>query len=92
MATKTSGVPEAALYYFDTIVLSNFALSGRFDLLIDRYGPRAQITPEYLQGAQVHPCYTFSEALTNLATLLQKPRSGPAYFLFYFDQIDPTAP
>ena len=30
----------------------------------------------YLQGAQVHPCYTFSEALTNLATLLQKPRSG----------------
>ena len=40
------------------------------------------------KGAQVHPCYTFSEALTNLATLLQKPRSGPAYFLFYFDQID----
>ena len=48
MATKTSGVPETALYYFDTIVLSNFALSGRFDLLIDRYGPRAQITPEVL--------------------------------------------
>ena len=48
MATKTSGMPEAALYYFDTIVLSNFALSGRFDLLIDRYGPRAQITPEVL--------------------------------------------
>ena len=42
----------------------------------------------YLQGAQVHPCYTLSEALTNLASLLQKPRSGPAYFLFYFDQID----
>ena len=48
MATKTSGVPEAALYYFDTIVLSNFALSGRFDLLIDRYRSRAQITPEVL--------------------------------------------
>ena len=42
----------------------------------------------YLQGAQVHPFYTLSEALTNLASLLQKPRSGPAYFLFYFDQID----
>ena len=48
MATKTSAVPEPALYYFDTIVLSNFALSGRFDLLMDRYGPRAQITPEVL--------------------------------------------
>ena len=34
----------------------------------------------YLQGAQVHPCYTFSEALTNLTTLVQKPRSGPALF------------
>ena len=29
-------------------MLSNFALLGRFDLLIDRYGPRAQITPEVL--------------------------------------------
>ena len=48
MATKTSVVPEPASYFFDTIVLSNFALSGRFDLLIDRYGPRAQITPEVL--------------------------------------------
>ena len=48
MATKTSAVPEPTLYYFDTIVLSNFALSGRFDLLMDRYGPRAQITPEVL--------------------------------------------
>ena len=42
----------------------------------------------YLQGAQVQPFRTLSEALTNLAALLQKPRSGPAYFLFYFDQID----
>ncbi len=42
----------------------------------------------YLQGAQVHPFRTLSEALTNLTDLLQKPRSGPAYFLFYFDQID----
>ena len=53
MATKTSGVPEAALCYFDTIVLSNFALSGRFDLLIDRYGPRAQITPEVFREADL---------------------------------------
>lgn len=29
MATKMPTVPEPALYYFDTIVLSNFALSGR---------------------------------------------------------------
>ena len=42
----------------------------------------------YLQGAQVQPFRTLSEALTNLAVLLQKPRLGPAYFLFYFDQID----
>ena len=48
MTTKMPTVPESALYYFDTIVLSNFALSGRFDLIIDRYGPRVQITPEVL--------------------------------------------
>ena len=30
----------------DTVVLSNFALAGRFGLLVTRYGPRALITPE----------------------------------------------
>ena len=42
----------------------------------------------YLKGARVHPFNTLSEALSNLVDLLQKPRSGPTYFLFYFDQID----
>ena len=35
-------------YYFDTVTLSNFALSGRLDLLIARYGRRAIITPQVL--------------------------------------------
>ncbi|NKB67460.1 MAG: alkaline phosphatase family protein [Candidatus Latescibacteria bacterium] len=42
----------------------------------------------YLRGARAHPFNTLSEALTNLAALVQQPRPGPAYFLFYFDQID----
>ena len=35
-------------WFFDTVTLSNFALAGRLDLLIDRYGRRAQLTPEVL--------------------------------------------
>ncbi len=42
-------MPETGCdYYMDTVTLSNFALSGRLDLLIDRYGPRAVITPQVL--------------------------------------------
>lgn len=42
-------VPETGCdYYMDTVTLSNFALSGRLDLLIARYGRRAMITPQVL--------------------------------------------
>lgn len=43
-------MPEAVSphWYFDTVTLSNFALAGRLDLLIRRYGHRALITPEVL--------------------------------------------
>lgn len=34
--------------FFDTCTLSNFALAGRLDLLIQRYGKRAQVAPEVL--------------------------------------------
>ena len=37
-----------SLYYFNTVTLSNFALSGRLDLLIARYGRRVMITPQVL--------------------------------------------
>ena len=33
---------------FDTVVLSNFALSGRLDLLVQRYGRQVHVTPEVL--------------------------------------------
>ena len=39
--------PEQDIY-FDTVALSNFALVDRLDLLVSRYGRRAQITPEVL--------------------------------------------
>jgi predicted nucleic acid-binding protein len=43
-------MPEggAARFFFDTVTLSNFALAGRLDLLIGRYGQRAQLTPEVM--------------------------------------------
>ena len=42
-------MPETGCdYYFDTVTLSNFALSGRVDLLVVRYGRRAIITPQVL--------------------------------------------
>lgn len=48
-ATKTPIVPdEAADFFFDTVTLSNFTLVGRLDLLAERYGPRATVTPEVL--------------------------------------------
>lgn len=34
--------------FFDTVTLSNFALAGRLDLLTQRYGSRACITPQVL--------------------------------------------
>jgi predicted nucleic acid-binding protein len=34
--------------FFDTVTLSNFALADRVDLLVSRYGRRAQVTPEVL--------------------------------------------
>jgi predicted nucleic acid-binding protein len=36
------------VYYFDTVTLSNFALAGRFDVLIMRYGERLLLTLEVL--------------------------------------------
>ena len=35
-------------FFFDTVTLSNFVLSGRLDLVITRYGPRANVTPQVL--------------------------------------------
>ncbi len=42
-------MPEPARrFFFDTVTLSNFVLSGCLDLLIARYGRRANITPQVL--------------------------------------------
>jgi predicted nucleic acid-binding protein len=38
----------AAVLYFDIVVLSTFALAGRVDLLVARYGARACVTAEVL--------------------------------------------
>ena len=47
--TRTQCVPEQTRwYFFDTATLSNFALSGCLDLLIERYGQTSQITPQVL--------------------------------------------
>lgn len=35
-------------FFFDTVVPSNFALPGKLDLLVERYGRRARITSEVL--------------------------------------------
>ena len=35
-------------FFFDTISLSNFAIAGRLDLLVDRYGASVQVTQEVL--------------------------------------------
>lgn len=35
-------------YFFDTVALSNFALTGRLDLLVSRHGRHVQITQEVL--------------------------------------------
>ena len=35
-------------YFFDTVTLSNFALAGCLELLINRYGSHAIVTPEVM--------------------------------------------
>lgn len=37
---------KRASFYFDTVTLSNFALAGRMDLLVKRYGRKLWITSE----------------------------------------------
>ena len=46
-ATTTPFMPEPH-FFFDTISLSNFAVAGRLDLLVDRYGAKVQVTQEVL--------------------------------------------
>lgn len=42
-------MPESgARYYLDTVTLSNFALSGRIDVLVARYGRRAIVPQQVL--------------------------------------------
>ena len=48
MAMQTPPMPEKAFYFSDAVVLSNFALARRLDLLVERYGQRGQITSEVL--------------------------------------------
>jgi len=49
MVTMMPPTHEAAgLLFFDTVTLSNFALARSLDLLITRYGDRAQVTQEVL--------------------------------------------
>ena len=45
--TKMPRTPERSNdFYFDTVTLSNFALAGRTDLRLLRYGQRAMVTEE----------------------------------------------
>lgn len=39
---------EATRWFFDTVVLSNFALVGRLDIISKRYGKKAHVTAEVL--------------------------------------------
>jgi len=41
-------MPDARRWFFDTVVLSNFALAQRLDIVIRRYGRRAHIPQEVL--------------------------------------------
>jgi len=42
-------LPDAATcYFFDTVTLSNFALSGCLDLIVRRYGENACVTPQVM--------------------------------------------
>jgi predicted nucleic acid-binding protein len=49
MTTPTTPEPAAGVdLYFDTVTLGNFALAGRLDILVNRYGTRARVGPEVL--------------------------------------------
>lgn len=41
-------MPDGRLWFFDTVVLSNFALADRLDVLVDRYGTKGHVTQEVL--------------------------------------------
>jgi len=41
-------MPEPLRWFFDTVVLSNFALVHRIDVLVTRYGKRGHVTQEVL--------------------------------------------
>lgn len=65
-------MPDArALYFFDSVVLSNFALSDCIALIVNRYGKRAVLTSEVLdeiaQGiaAGYTPLHAIVDRITN---------------------------
>ena len=63
-------MPEpATLFLFDTVSLSNFALAGRLDLLLGRYGTRAVLTSEVLDeiAEGIARGYTALEPVERLA-------------------------
>lgn len=61
--------------FFDTVSLCNFALAGRVDLLVERYGQRARVTPE-VQDEVLAGIVAGYEALTAIEVALEEGRLG----------------
>ena len=85
-------------YLFDTVALSNFALAGRLDLLVSRYGKRAVITPEVfgeITDGIVAGYFALQEvatALNNDLLTLATPLTSPAARQVYCELLHSLAP
>lgn len=73
---------DGSPYYFDTVTLSNFALSDRLDILVSRYGPRLcvshQVLDEVIEGiVSGHPrLQTIEDAVASARFTLSRLPAG----------------
>lgn len=70
-----SGSESAGDLFFDTVSLGDFALAGRVDLLIERYGHRARVTPEVLDEV-LDGIVAGYQALTAIEAALEQGELG----------------
>lgn len=74
--------------FFDTVTLSNFALAGAFDLLVDRYGRALRVTEQVRAGIAAGRVRGYSElavlerALASGAIVPIEPMTMPESKLF----------
>ncbi len=85
---KESGIAPSELYPTKTFYQS-LAKSGVESHIFQFYGyTPSPYSTTVMQGAEMHPYKTLTEALVNMRLMLEKPADHKRYIAFYFGDVD----